>query len=75
MTDKPITEPLPVSPAVPAPLDAEVAKLPEHDPAADRLYHSPMPIGEGVPFDPELYQPLLTPEELEALDEEEDDDD
>ncbi len=57
--------------AKPAP--DEGRERPEKDPATDRLYDSPMPLGTGVPYDPELYEPRLTPEELEELRDEDDD--
>jgi hypothetical protein len=57
------------------PMHDQPAEGPAEDPAKERLYESPLPFGEGVPFDPELYQPPLTPEELEELREEDEDDD
>jgi hypothetical protein len=45
----------------------QVAEAAEHDPASDRIFESQMPVGAVIPFDPELYEPPLSPEEYEAL--------
>jgi hypothetical protein len=50
----------------PPEMDPDEEQQAKDDAAAmERIWDSPLPIGEAVDFDPEVHKPILTPEEIE----------